>query len=303
MGKGRKYKVKVGKNMNRDSFAYKIRRKCQVVATKLFGYKLMNQVYYRIIMHRKCNLKNPQTLNEKICWLKLFDYPANSLVIQCSDKYEVRNYVKEKIGETYLVPLLGCWKNAEEIDFEQLPYKFILKCNHGCAYNIIVSDKNKINAEHIKKVLNKWLREDFSLFNVEPQYHAIKRKIICEKHLGDDLVDYKFFCMNGKIRFYYISSGLLDDHTAGMRHYLADDTDAPFQRTYYKNVDFHLSDKLNELKALAEKLAEDFLFVRVDFLLAGDKIYFSELTYTPGGGYNTHEPQEEFDKMGQFLKI
>lgn len=289
--------------MNRESYVYKVRRKCQAAATKLFGYKAMNQVYYRIIVHRKCNLKNPKTLNEKICWLKLFDFPENSLVVQCSDKYKVRSYVKEKIGELYLVPLLGVWDNAEEIDFKELPQKFILKCNHGCAYNIIINDKAKLDVVHTRKVLNRWLREDFSLFNVEPQYHAIERKIICEKHLGDDLVDYKFFCMNGKIRFYYVSSGLLDDHTACMRHYLANDTEAPFQRTYYKNIEFNLSGKLDELKTLAEKLAADFPFVRVDLFLAGDEIFFSELTYTPGGGYNVHEPQEEFDKMGEYLNI
>lgn len=270
--------------MDRNSFVYKIRRKCQVMATKLFGYKNMNQVYYRIITHKYCNLHRPQTLNEKICWLKLYHYPKNPLVIQASDKYRVRRYVKKKIGKEYLVPLIGYWENANDINFETLPQKFILKCNHGCAYNILVDKKKKLEIDTIKKRLNQWMREDFSLYNSEPQYHAIKRKIICEKHLGNDLVDYKCFCMNGKVRFYYVSSGLLEDRTAYMRHYLADDTEAPFQRTCYKSTSFSLSDKLDEMKSLAEKLARDFLFVRVDFFLAQDQIYFSELTFTPGGG-------------------
>ena len=289
--------------MNRESFMYKIRRKCQVLATKTFGYKQMSQMYYRIIMHRKCDLKNPHTLNEKICWLKLYNYPDNPLVVQGSDKYKVREYVQKKIGEGYLVPLLGHWDSAEEIDFCTLPQEFVLKCNHGCAYNIVVKDKKKLDIADTKKRLNRWMHEDFSLFNAEPQYHAIKRKIICEKYLGDDLVDYKFFCLNGKISFYYVSSGLLEDHTACMRHYLADDTEAPFQRTHYKNVEFSLSDKLEELKVLAEKLASEFPFVRVDFFVSEGKIYFSELTFTPGGGYNVHVPQEEFDKLGELLDI
>lgn len=263
----------------------------------------MNQIYYRLIMHRKCNLKEPHTLNEKICWLKLYNYSQNPLAIQCSDKYRVRKYVKEKIGKEYLVPLIGQWDHADEIDFTKLPDKFILKCNHGCAYNIIVDDKNKLDVQGTKKILDSWMHEDFSLFNSEPQYHAIKRKIICEKHLGKQLVDYKFFCMNGKIRFYYVSSGLLDDRTAAIRHYLANDTEAPFQRIGYKSADFVLDDKLDEMKILAQKLAEEFPFVRVDFLLAENQIYFSELTYTPGGGYNVHEPQREFDKMGKYLKL
>ncbi len=289
--------------MDRNSIVYRVRRKCQAAATKVCGYKTMNQIYYRLIMHRKCNLKEPHTLNEKICWLKLYNYSQNPLAIQCSDKYRVRKYVKEKIGKEYLVPLIGQWDHADEIDFTKLPDKFILKCNHGCAYNIIVDDKNKLDVQGTKKILDSWMHEDFSLFNSEPQYHAIKRKIICEKHLGKQLVDYKFFCMNGKIRFYYVSSGLLDDRTAAIRHYLANDTEAPFQRIGYKSADFVLDDKLDEMKILAQKLAEEFPFVRVDFLLAENQIYFSELTYTPGGGYNVHEPQREFDKMGKYLKL
>lgn len=289
--------------MNKKGPVYKIRRKFQTIATRLFGYKVMTQVYYRIILKKRCNLSEPQTLNEKICWLKVYHYPYNDLIIQCADKYRVREYVEKKIGAEYLVPLLGHWSSADEIDFNTLSDKFVLKCNHGSRYNLLVEDKSSLNTEEVRKQLNTWLKEDFSLFNAEPHYHTISRKIICEKFIENELTDYKFFCANGKILFYYIASGLLKQQDKTLTHYLPDDTLAPFQKPLYKNKIFEISPLLCTLKKLAETMAEDFHFVRVDFVVAGDQIYFSELTFSPSGGYNLHNPQEKFDQMGEMLDI
>lgn len=289
--------------MDRNNLLYKIRRDMQVAATKCFGYKAMTKFYYRILLKKKCNLENPQDLNDKICWLKVYDYPNNKLVIQCADKFLVREYVKDKIGEEYLVPLVKAYDTAKEIDFSMLPEKFILKCNHGCAYNILVNDKKSIDERATKKQLAKWLKEDFSLFNAEPQYHAIPRKIVCEKHLGNNLVDYKFFCFNGKVNFYYVSEGLLDDRTATMKHYLRDGSVAPFQREGYAEADFPYTNTVKKMIELAEKLAEPFPFVRVDFFLVDECIYFAELTFTPGGGYNELSPSSYLLELGKKLKL
>ena len=289
--------------MTRDSSLYKLRRKLQCVATRLFGYSIMTKVYYRIILKEKCDLKSPRSFNEKLCWLKVNDFPNDPLVIQCSDKLRVRGYVKEKIGDSYLVPLLGSWEDAKNIDFSKLPSRFILKCNHGCGYNILVDDVKQIDLDQTRKQLNHWLKEDFSLFNAEPHYHYIDRKIICEEHLGKDLVDYKFFCFNGEPKFFYVSYGLLNNDTAVMRHFNLDGSDAPFQRGAYGKGDFELDSRLPEMISIAKCLSADFKFVRVDLVLAQDRIWFSELTFTPGGGYNDLSPKEWLIKLGDQLSI
>lgn len=289
--------------MERTNPIYKIRRLFQTIATKIFGYKAMTKFYYKILLKKKCNLENPQDLNEKLCWLKVYDYPKNPLVIQGADKYLVREYISKKIKDDILTPLLGVYDSASEIDFDKLPEKFILKCNHGCAYNILVNDKAKLDITATRKQLKKWLHEDFSLFNAEPQYHYIQRKIVCEQHLGEKLIDYKFFCLNGKVEFYYVSEGLLDDRRATMKHYLRDGSVAPFQREGYVEADFTFDDKVKKMIEYAEILASDFTFVRVDFFLVNGKIYFAELTFTPGGGYNELTPSSYLLELGKKLKL
>lgn len=290
--------------MIKGSIVYRIRRKMQYTATKILGYRIMTKIYYYIILKEKCNLKEPKSFNEKICWLKLNNYNENELVIQCSDKYLVRDYVKERIDEKYLIPLINIWNDVEEIDFSQLPNRFMLKCNHGCAYNILVNNKSELNINEVKKKLKKWMKEDFSLFNAEPQYSHIPRKIICEKHMGNQLVDYKFFCFNGHAKFFYVSKGLLlDGDAVAMKHYMCDGSPAPFQREQYEECDFTISNRKDEMLELAEKLAKPFEFVRVDFLLVDEKVYFSELTFTPGSGYNIFKPKEYLDKLGDELNL
>lgn len=287
--------------MDRNSKKYKVRRKLQYCATGLFGYKTMSNIFFYIQLKKKCNLKNPKSFNEKLCWLKLYRYAKDKMVIQCADKYEVRNYVKKYIGEEFLTELFGVWDCAEDIDFDRLPKKFILKCNHGCAYNYLVDQKDKLDIAEVKNKMSVWLREDFSLYNAEPHYHYINRKIICEENLGENLVDYKFFCFNGKVVFYYISENLLNDDTAVMCQYMRDGTKAPFQRPRYAQGSFDIVDEVEDMIVLAEKLAQPFPFVRVDFIYTEGKIYFSELTFTPSSGYNLFEPQDWDEKLGKLL--
>jgi len=159
--------------MERDSVIYKLRRKLQIVAHKIFPNELMSKFYYRIVLYKKLNLRNPQTFNEKLQWYKLNYFPNNPLVVTCTDKYQVRNYVEKKGFGKHLTKLLGSWDDSNEIAWEELPKKFVLKCNHGCAYNILCSDKDSFDKKKATKQLNRWLKEDFGAFNIEIHYSNI----------------------------------------------------------------------------------------------------------------------------------
>ena len=135
-------------------------------------------------------------------------------MIDGADKYKVREYVKKKGLGDILVPLIGHWDKPEDIDWDSLPDKFVLKCNHGCAYNILCNDKNKFDKVEATKRLKKWMKEDFGAFNIETHYSQIKPHITCEEFLGDCIVDYKFFCFNGEPKYIYVSSDLIHDREA-----------------------------------------------------------------------------------------
>lgn len=223
--------------MERDSFLYKIRRKGQVVAHKIIPNTTMSKIYFQIVLKKKLNLKNPQTFNEKIQWCKLYYYPRSKRVVTCADKYAVREYIKRKgYGET-LTPLLGVWDNANDIEWDKLPDRFVLKCNHGCAYNIVVPDKRKLDKAKATKQLNDWLKEDFGAFNIELHYSKIKpHKVICEEFLGESITDYKFFCFNGEPKYIYVSNDLIHDRQAQIGFFYLDGTKMPLTRDDYTDI-------------------------------------------------------------------
>ena len=291
--------------MERDSFIYKARRKIQVVAHKLFSNEFMSKLYFKIVLKEKLDLKNPRTFNEKLQWLKLYYYPQNDLAVKCADKYRVREYIKEKGYENTLVPLLGAWNNVEDIDWDSLPNKFVLKCNHGCAYNIVCNDKTEFDRIKAKKQLNTWLKEDFGAFNIEPHYSKIKKhKITCEEFLGDNLVDYKFFCFNGIPKFIYVSSDLIHDRQARIGFFNIDGSKINLKRDDYASIEkIELPSFYNEMLEMASKLCKDFPFVRVDFFVTDNKYYFAELTFTPSACMMPFNPKEIDLEWGNMLNI
>lgn len=291
--------------MERDSFIYKARRKIQVVAHKLFSNEFMSKLYFKIVLKEKLDLKNPRTFNEKLQWLKLYYYPQNDLAVKCADKYRVREYIKDKGYENTLVPLLGAWDNVEDIDWDSLPNKFVLKCNHGCAYNIVCNDKTEFDRIKAKKQLNTWLKEDFGAFNIEPHYSNIKKhKITCEEFLGDNLVDYKFFCFNGIPKFIYVSSDLIHDRQARIGFFNIDGSKINLKRDDYASIEkIELPSFYNEMLEIASKLCKDFPFVRVDFFVTDNKYYFAELTFTPSACMMPFNPKEIDLEWGNMLNI
>ena len=290
--------------MSQHGKLYNIRRKLQIVFYDISTPEIVSKVYFRIVMGYKLNLKNPKTFNEKLQWLKLRDWPTNELVIKCADKYRVREYIKEKKLENTLNKLIGVWDNADEIDFDKLPKQFALKCNHGCGYNVIVSDKSKIDVKEVRQKLNKWLKEDFGKNNAEPHYSKIKPKIICEKYLGGNMTDYKFFCLNGKVEFMYIASGFGEGVDEKMTYLDKNGEITPYQRTNYKiKEDIVVPKSFERMKKMSELLAKDFKFVRVDWYEVGGKVFFGELTFTPSGCMMKVEPAKYDRLLGDKLKI
>lgn len=291
--------------MERDSFVYKFRRKCQVLANTILPKTFMSKLYSKIVLGKKVDLKKPKTFNEKIQWCKIHYYPKNPLVVKCADKYSVREYLKEKKLENILVPLIASYDNAKEIVWNELPDKFVLKCSHGCAYNILCADKSKIDKKKTTKQLNKWLKEDFGKFNIELHYSKIKeRKIVCEEFLGDCITDYKFFCFNGKPEFIYVSNDLIHDRQAQIGFFYLDGSKMPLKRDDYTDIPFvEFPSFFDEMKKTAEILSEDFPFVRVDFFIANGKYYFAELTFTPGGGMMPFNPDKYDLEWGNMIDL
>lgn len=291
--------------MERDSFIYKMRRKTQVLAHKFISNENLSKFYYRIVLKKKLNLKNPQSFNEKLQWLKLYYYPNNLLAIKCADKYAVRNYIESKGYKELLVPIIGNWQNENDIDWDNLPNKFVLKCNHGCAYNIVCNNKKEFNISSAKKQLHLWLNEDFGAFNIETHYSKIKPHIItCEEYLGDNITDYKFFCFNGVPKFIYVSSDLIHDRQAQIGFFDLNGNKMPLKRDDYTDIpSVNLPSFFNEMLSVSKVLCKDFPFVRVDFFLANNRFYFAELTFTPSACMMPFNPEKYDLEWGNELNI
>ena len=251
----------------------------------LISDKQFLSFFYRAYHHRRIDWNNPQTFNEKLQWLKLYD--RQEAYTRLTDKYLVRQYVKDKIGEQYLVPLLGVWNNPRDIDFSQLPNQFVLKCNHDSGSVIICHDKNKLNKKQAIQKLSKAFYTQYFWKSREYNYKNIQRKVIAEKLLVNeeksDLPDYKIFCFNGKPKFIQVDLNRFTKHVR--KFYTTDWNPIDVQDVHYNPaISAQRPECLNELLHLAHILSRDFIHVRVDFYLVGEQIYFGELTFHHGGG-------------------
>lgn len=269
--------------------------------------ELSSKIMYRTFLHKKLNLDNPRTFNEKLCWLKLRQFPNDAQVVRCADKYMVREYISGKKHEELLVSLIDVWDRAEDIDWDSLPEKFVLKCNHGCAYNLICSDKKRFDKNKAMKTLRNWLSEDFGLVSGEPHYSKIKRKIICEEFLDGELMDYKFFCFNGIPKFYYVAITPNGDFHNNMKcdFFWPNGEKTDFYRLDHDRFDIEPKPPYNLglMLETAKELASDFPFVRVDLMNVNGKLYFSELTFTPSAGIMPLAPIGTDEQLGEWLDL
>lgn len=285
------------------SIFYYIRRKSQALTYRLTSQEFVSKIYFKIEVGYKLNLENPKTLNEKLQWLKLYYWPNNIKAIQCADKYAVREYIKSLGNEELLNDILFAWDDPSEIEWDKLPNQFVLKCNHGCGYNILCADKSKLSEVETKSQLKKWNNENFSEFNAEPHYAKIPKKIICEKFLGGDVINYNVYCFNGKAIFFSLAGGLGDRIGEHLTYYYPDGSVAPFKNRSYPTKPGKLTPLLSEMVKVAESLSGDFPMVRVDLFDVDGRIILSELTFTPGGALIPIDPVEWDQKLGDMLDI
>lgn len=259
---------------------------------------------FKTKMDGNLNLKNPRTFNEKLQYLKLHD--RNPLYTQLVDKYKVREYVSETIGEEYLVPLYGVWDDFEEIDFSKLPNTFVLKTNHDSSGAIICKDKAEFDIKSARKKINHSLKRNYFYAGREWPYKNVKPKIICEKYLEDNsklgLKDYKFFCFDGIPEVMFIATGPESDRRIDF--YDLDFNPLSVKQAYEKSsVKIEKPEKFEEMIDLSKKLSKNIPHVRVDFYEIEGKIYFGELTLYHFSGMQKYEP-EFFDyELGKFLDI
>ena len=257
---------------------------------------------------KKLDYRHPKDISEKLMWLTRYD--RDPLKTQCADKYLVRDYVQKKGLGDLLIPLLGVWDHASDIDFSTLPDKFVLKCNHGSGWNVICTDKETLDIDDTRKKLDTWLGMTYGVDLQEVHYFDIPPKIVCEEFmpvLGDDVVDYKFHCSRGKVHSCFVAydRSPVNPHQVCYDHY-----DIDWNRTDDIKEEFRPNRRLlpkppryEDMLKIASTLSEDFNYVRVDLYNCGDKIFFGELTFTPYSGIQTFYRQSMLDELGRFVSL
>lgn len=270
----------------------------------------LSKQLYKKIFHRNLNLEDPKYFNEKLMWLKLYKYTDNPLVTSCIDKYKVRKYVKRCGLESILNELYGVWDQAEDVEWDRLPNKFVIKCNHGCGFNIICRDKNNFNTAKATHQLDEWMHKESWTEFAETNYRGIEKKIICEKFLegvnGALPVDYKFYCFNGEPKYIgnFIERNMEADTL--VRGYFDLDWNPSDLFKYKDKMDlskFPKPDRLQDMIKYARVLSKPFPFVRVDFYDVGGKVYFGELTFSPTGCLGNYYADDAYLKLGEMLDL
>ena len=272
----------------------------------LFGDKTYVSLMYYLYTGRRLHLEDPQTMREKLQWLKLnFREPLMTTMV---DKLAVKDYVRRILGDEYVIPVIAEWDTADSIDFSSLPHQFVLKTTHsgGNTGVVICNDKEKLNIESARNKLSTAMGVDVYKRYREWPYKNVKKKIFAEQFLGDDLTDYKFYCFNGvadsvlicvdrqkgAVKYYFF------DHDWHLCRYNKWGVEAP--------ADFTLPrpQTLDRMFELAANLSKGFPFIRVDFYDVGGKIYFGEFTFYPSSGFSLNGRLEETDEyFGKMIDL
>ena len=254
------------------------------------------------------DFENPQTMNAKIMWMKL--YYQNPLITKCCDKYSVKDYVKEVIGEEYIVPTIAVWDKPEDIDFDMLPNQFVLKVNWSSGYNIIVKDKNSLDKEDTIRKLKRWMTPDrnayYQYFNWG--FKHMKPVVYAEKYLeqiNGQVYDYKFFMCDGKMQFMLIATDRHNDDTLTHDFFDKDFNYLPLTYGELKHADPVPSKPkcFDKMVELAEKLSKPFPFVRIDFYEVGSSIALGEMTFYPAGGLKPFYPEKWDYELGSKINL
>lgn len=265
---------------------------------------------FKVRMGKELNLNNPQTFNEKIQWLKLYDrHPEYTMMV---DKYAAKQYVASKIGDEYIIPTLGVWTKFDDIDFDKLPKKFVLKCTHDSGGLVICKDKSTLDIAAAKRKIEHCLKRKYYYIHREWPYKNVPPRIIAEKYMTDNvntstnetLKDYKFYCFDGKVRFLMINSDRNFKTSTKADYFDRDFNWLDFTWGYeHANVRPVKPDCFDEMIAISEKLSKGLPHVRVDLYECNGQIYFGELTFYDGSGFDKIEPIEWDYKIGKMLKL
>lgn len=261
---------------------------------------------YRAKMGREIDLDNPRTFNEKLNWLKL--YYRNPLYPILADKHRVKEYVAEKIGEEYIIPTLGVWDSFSEINFNELPNQFVLKCTHDSGGLVICKDKKEFDLQIARKKISKSLERNYYLSGREWQYNEIPRRIIGEQYLEDvltnELRDYKFFCFNGIVKAMFIATDRQSKNPTTF-DFFDDEFNHLDIRQGHPNAQVIPEKPLNFdlMKKLAETLSVDIPQVRVDFYEVNGHVYFGEMTFFHFDGTTPFDPPIWDEVFGKWIEL
>lgn len=276
---------------------------------KMKGVRKIEQLIYIFLTEREywhwnkslVRIWNPRRYTEKLNYLRIYQYCDNPKVTECVDKYAVKKYLK-RIGKDELcAKTYGVYDRVEEIDWKSLPKAFVLKCNHGSGYNYVCKDKDAIEPKKLEKVIKGWMAEDYWKKHTELVYKNVKKRILIEEYLGDNIQTYRFCCFNGRPKVVYIAT------TTGGKDYF-DYYDLKWQKLKINENQgtgktHKRPDHLEEMIELSAELSKPFPFVRVDLYETHGKIWFSEFTFLPAGGYFIPYPLKYDQIWGRWLKL
>lgn len=262
---------------------------------------------YKSAMGKELDIDNPKTFNEKLQWLKLYNRrPEYTTMV---DKYAVKRYVADKIGEKYIIPTLGVWDHFDDIDFSTLPKQFVLKCTHDSGGLVICKDKAKLDVKKAKSKIEKSLKNNFYLMGREWPYKNVKPRIIAEQYMEDnpdsqELTDYKLMCFNGKVKCSFTCTSRYAKDGLKVTFFDTNWERMPFERHYPAEPNQICKPKsYEEMTQLAEKLADKIPFVRIDFYEIKGKPYFGEMTFFPGNGMEEFTPEEWDETLGSWIEL
>lgn len=263
------------------------------------------KIKYFLIFRKKLNLDNPETFNEKLQWLKLYNRkPEYTKMV---DKYEVKKYIADLIGNEYLIPTLGIYDSFDDIDFKKLPNKFVIKCTHDSGSILICKDKSVIDINKAKKQFNKTMKRNFYYFGREWAYKNVKPRIIIEKYMEDEslseLKDYKVFNFNGQSKLIQVDFNRFSGHKRNMYNTKWEKLDMNLIYKINKDIQIEKPQHLEQILKLSSKLSKGSAFMRTDFYVIKDKIYFGEITFYPESGFGKFIP-EKYDKtLGDLIEL
>jgi len=271
----------------------------------IFPDKIYLKALYYLGFGKKLNLNSPETFNDKLQWLKL--YERDKRYINLVDKCEVKKNISKLLGEKYIIPTLGVWDNFEDIDFECLPQQFVLKCTHDSGGVVICKDKSTFDRRIAQRKLEKSLKKNFYFIGREWPYKFVKPRIIAEEYMEDssgELRDYKFFCFNGKVKCFKIDFDRQTRHRAnyydkeGKLLYFGEEICEPDW-----DREIELPVQLKKMIFFAEKISKENKFLRVDFYEIAGELKFGELTFYPASGFGKFIPEEWDYVLGGWLEL